>query len=710
MNADKRHMASIVCSTLNAMKPRLALFAVLLTCVPLFAQDWFPKKDMLTIGTYYYPEAWPQNQWARDMANIHKLGMEYVHMGEFAWIFMEPQEGKYDFGWLEKNVALASENGLKVVLCTPSATPPIWLTQKHPEVLMIDANGRAIQHGSREQADWSSDLYREYVGKIDTELAKQFGNDPRVWGWQIDNELSHYGKRYSYGPAARAKFRQWLKEKYGTIDRLNKDWGGAFWSLNYQNFDQIEIPNKETLVADPSPHAVLDFDRWFAHEAADYIAFQARILRLYSKNQWITTNFMTMHEDVDPDLSKGTLDVFSWTHYPVHGNLNEGPLGFRLGSGEVMSFMHDFMRPFTGISGPMELQPGQVNWGEVNPWPLPGAIHMWLLRAFGAGARLVCTYRYRQPLFGSELYHKGLVETDGVTPSPGGREYSQAMSEIVELRKHYDPNAKEPADYAARRTAFLFSYDNEWDIDNHKQTTRWDTQAHWMKYYRALKSAMAPIDVITPDREFQNYPFAVAPAYQLMSEELVKRFTDYAQNGGHLILTCRSGQKNMAGQLREGRWAAAILPLIGARIPIYDVLPAPVEGHVEANGKTFSWGTWADVLEPDAGTDVLATYSDQFYAGKAAAITRKLGKGSVTYIGVDTLDGELERMLVHKIYADAGVKPADLAPNFIVDWRDGFWVATNFASQAEMIPASANAQLYVGTRDVVPGGATVWVQ
>lgn len=672
--------------------------------------DWFPKQDMLTIGVYYYPEAWPQSQWARDMANIKKLGMEYVHMGEFAWYFMEPSEGKFDFAWLEKNVELAHQNGLKVILCTPSATPPIWLEQEHPEILMVDAQGRTMQHGSREQADWSSPLYREYVTKIDTELAKRFGNDPRVWGWQIDNELSHYGRRYSYSKAATQKFRDWLRETYGGIDKLNDAWGGAFWSTHYQNFDQIQIPNPEVLVADPSPHAVLDFDRWFAHEAADYIKMQATVLRQYSKNQWITTNFMSMHEDVNPALSQNTLDVFSWTHYPVHGNLNEGPLGFRLGSADEMSFMHDFMRSFNGLSGPMELQPGEVNWGETNPWPLPGAIHMWLLRAFGAGARLVCTYRYRQPLYGSELYHKGLAETDGVTPSPGGREYSQAMSDVRELRKHYNPNAQEPESYAARHTAFLIAYDNRWDISNHKQTIRWDTVAHWMRYYRALKSVEAPIDVLTPDRDFSKHPFVVAPAFQLVDQELIRRFTDYVQGGGHLVLTCRTGQKDMQGHLWEGPWAMPILRLIGAKIPFYDDLPVGVDGHVSAAGKTYAWGTWADILQPDAGTEVLATYSDQFYAGRPAAVTRKLGKGTVTYIGVDTLDGELEGALIHQVYEAAGASPANLAPNFLVDWRDGFWVATNFSSAPHPIPAGPNAHILVGEREVLPGGATVWTE
>ena len=664
---------------------------------------------MTTIGVYYYPEAWPESQWPRDMANIRKLGMEFIHMGEFAWYFMEPQEGEYKFDWLEKNIDLAAKQGLKVILCTPSATPPIWLTRKHPEILMVDAQGRAMDHGSREQADWSSPVYREYVAKIDTELAKKFGNDPRVWGWQIDNELSHYGRRFSYSTAATIKFRLWLQEKYGTIDRLNQDWGGAFWSTMYQNFDQIDIPNPDTLVADPSPHALLDFKRWFARETAGYIKMQAAILRRYTKNQWITTNFMTMHEDVDPSLSAKTLDVFSWTHYPVHGEINEGELGFRLGNAEEMSFMHDFMRSFNGLSGLMELQPGQVNWGAVNPWPLPGAIHMWLLRAFGAGARFVCTYRYRQPLFGSELYHKGLAETDGVTPSPGGLEYAQAMKEIVELRKYYEPGAVQPPAYAARHTAFLIDYDNRWDISNHPQTTRWNTVGHWMRYYRALKSMMAPVDVLTPDRDFSHYPFVVAPAFQLVDADLMKRFEDYAKNGGHLILTCRTGQKDPRGHLWEGPWAAPILPLIGARIPIYDVLPVGVNGHVVAGANDYAWGSWADILEPDDGTEVLAHYADQFYANKAAAVTRKLGAGTVTYIGVDSLDGELERVLMHRVYEAAGAAPANLEPNFLVDWRDGFWVATNFASKPQPIPAAATARILVGDRQVPPGGAAVWM-
>jgi len=364
------------------------------------------------------------------------------------------------------------------------------------------------------------------------------------------------------------------------------------------------------------------------------------------------------------------------------------------------------MRPINGISGFMELQPGQVNWGAVNSWPLPGAIHMWIMRAFGAGARIVCTYRYRQPIYGSEEYHKGLVETDGVTPSPGGREYAQAMRDVVQLRGKYQPNVQPPADYAARRTAFLISFSNRWDIQNHKQTTRWDTVAHWMKYYRALKSMMAPVDVVGEDRDLAAYPFVVAPAYQLVDQELVKKLTSYAEKGGNLVLSCRTGQKDRRGQLWEALWAEPIYQLIGASIAFYDLLPPPVEGHVTADGKAYAWGSWADVLEPQAGTTVLATYSDQFYSGKPAAVTRKLGKGTVTYIGVDSETGDLEMALLRKVYA--GASPASLHPDFLVDWRDGFWVATNFTSTSQPVPAKAGTPILIGAKDVPPGGVAVW--
>ncbi|HVU32269.1 MAG TPA: beta-galactosidase [Opitutaceae bacterium] len=671
----------------------------------------FPPADLMNLGVYYYPEAWPENEWGRDMANMHKLGMEFVHLGEFAWAFMEPTESHYDFAWLDHAIQLAADNGMKVVLCTPSPAPPVWLTEKHPEVLMIDADGRQMIHGTRQQATWSSDVYRAYVGKIVDQLGRRYGHDPRVWGWQLDNELSHYGKEPDYSEASQHKFQAWLQRKYGTIDALNRAWGDAFWSQMYQRFDQIRLPNPKQYVAQFNPHQMLDSQRWFADEAADYLRFQTNILRKYcGHRQWITTNYMHDFGAVNPTLTAADFDVTSWTHYPVHGNPNRGPLGFRMGDPYVMSFAGDFMRSINGQAGIMELQPGQVNWGDVNPQPYPGAVHLWLMRIFATGSKFACTYRYREPLSGAEMYHYGLAGTDGVTPTTGGLQYAQAEREITALRKIATPGAPMPAAYAARRSAILYNYDNRWDIDNHKQNKDWDTYGHMLKYYAALKRAGAPVDVITEAKDFSPYAFLVAPAYQLVDPQLVARWKAYVENGGHLILSCRTGQKDRNGHLWEGPWAEPILGLIGANIKFYDTLPAPNVAHVTAGTATYAWSTWGDVLVPHegAGVTTLATYADQFYAGGIAAITRKLGKGDVTYIGVDSQNGALEAQLVHDELARAGANPADYADGFLVDWRDGLWIATNFTDKPQPAPVPENASVIFGERDVPIAGVTVW--
>ena len=182
---------------LNTLSAALPLFYFSLLAIPFsFAQkgqEYFNDEKLMLVGTYYYPEQWPETQWERDIEKMAELGFDFTHYGEFAWAVMEPEEGQYNFGWLDKVVALAAENQMKVIMCTPSPTPPAWLTTQHPDVLMVNAEGRAIQHGARQHASWSSGKYREYVKNIVAKLAQRYGDNKAVWGWQIDNEPSHYG-------------------------------------------------------------------------------------------------------------------------------------------------------------------------------------------------------------------------------------------------------------------------------------------------------------------------------------------------------------------------------------------------------------------------------------------------------------------------------------------------------------------------------------
>ncbi len=634
------------------------------------------------------------------------LGFEFTHFAEFAWAFLEPSDGRFDFGWLDRAVDLAAKHGLKVILCTPTPCPPAWLGEKCPEIYLVGADGRRREHGARANGSLADDVFVRYAKRVVAELGRRYGQDPRVWGWQLDNEPSAPS---DYSPAARAKFQAWLKAKYGTVDALNTAWGGSFWSTKYDAFAQVLIPNEELSGGEAlSPHALLDFRRFTADTQAEFLDLQRDILRgLVRPEQWITTNYINVIDSADPRRA-GRLDFASFTMYPVRGEANLGRLGFRLGSPYRLAFATDYYRSFKGVTGVMELQPGQVNWAPVNPQPQPGAVRMWLWHAFGGGCSFACTYRFRQPRFGSELYHAGIVGPDGVTPSRGGLEYAEVAAEVKKLRALYDPKAALPPRLAGRRTAILWSHDVLWDLEIHKQTALWDTWDHRFKMMAAAKALGAPVDYVGEGDDFGRYPFLIAPAYQLVDAALLEKWRRYVEGGGHLILTCRTGEKDKNGQLFEAPWAGAIAPLAGADVELSDCLLADGKGRVKMGRTVYEWNRWADVLKPREGTETLAVYDDQFYAGRAAAVTRRLGRGTVTYIGVDTLDGRLERDVLRTIYARAGAEVEDYPPGVYVEWRDGFLVAVNYSSEAYAVPLRPGATVLIGANPLPPAGVLVW--
>jgi beta-galactosidase len=668
------------------------------------AERFFPAQDFMRVGVYYYPEHWPESEWERDFAKMESMGFEFVHMGEFAWAMMEPEDGQFDFAWLDRAVALAAKHHLRVVLCTPTPCPPAWLAESHPEIFLVGADGRRREHGSRGNAALADPTFLRYSERIVTELARRYGKNPDVWGWQLDNEPI---AQPDYSPSAREAFQKWLEAKYSTAENLNREWGAAFWSLRYNGFDQVRAPNP-TFLYGVSPHAVLDFRRFTADQTARHLDWQAGLLRKHTDpRQWITTNYINNIGASDPRRTTA-LDFVSFTLYPVSGGSNLGEDGFRLGWQDGMAFGTSFYRPIAGATGVMELQPGQVNWANINPQPMPGAVRMWLWHAFAGGASFACTYRYRQPLYGSEQYHYGIVRTDGVTPSPGGLEYSRVANEMRELRAKYEPIPEMPRALAARRTAILWNHENLWNLDQQRQTVLWDTWGHMFRYMETALSFGAPVTFVSEEDDWSSYLVLVAPAYQLLDEALVAKWTRYVEAGGDLVLTCRTGQKKRNGQLWEAKWAAPIAPLVGADVAFFDLLLERGNGEVEAKGKRYAWNAWGDVLEPAAGTETLATYANQFYAGKAAAVSRKLGKGTVTYVGVQTKDGALERDLMRAIYTRAGVSTESYPPGVYVTWRDGFWVGVNYSSEPVELPAPAGTKLIVGQQPLRPADVVVW--
>ena len=670
------------------------------------AEKFFNPADLMLFGAFYYPEQWDTSQWERDLKNMGKLGFDFTHFAEFAWAFLEPEEGKFDFIWLDHAVDLADKAGLKVIMCTPSECPPAWIGEKYPEIYLVGEDGRRKEHGIRAYASITNPVYRKFVRRITEELARHYGGDPRIMGWQLDNEPLAMP---DYSPSARVAFQRWLKEKYSSIDQLNEAWVGSFWSTKYFNFEQILIPNQGLNNEDKlSPHALLDFKRFTADATADFLDEQAAIIRPYKRaDQWITTNYTNATANSDPRRTR-QLDFPCFTMYLVSGHNHLGGLNFRIGNPYKLYEANDYFRPISGVTGVMELQPGQVNWASVSPMIQPGAIHMWILQAFGGGSSFVCTYRYRSPIKHSEMYHDGIVGLDGMTLSPGGEEFVQAIEEIKTLRKVADVGAPMPDELSKRKTGFLWSHDVQWDLDIQPQTDLWDTWDNRNRYSSIVKSTGAPMDFIGEGADFSEYPFLIAPAYQLIDEKLVEKWKDYVENGGHLILTCRTGQKDKDGHFFEAEMAAPISALIGADHEFQDMLLPDLEGLVKTENGAYPWKCWAEILTPYAGTETWATYDDQFYRGKSAVVHRRMGKGSVTFIGVNTMDGQMEREMVRKVYNQAGVSIGDLPAGVFVEWRDGLYVGVNYSGDPVVLPIPEQGKIILGENPLQPAQVMIW--
>lgn len=665
---------------------------------------WFADRDLTVTGAYYYPEHWDESQWERDFRKMREMGFEFTHFAEFAWAQLEPEEGRYDFSWLDRAVELAAKYDLKVIMCTSTATPPVWLSRKYPEILLKNEDGTVLDHGARQHASFSSPLYRKLSYRMIEQLAKHYGNDPRIIGWQLDNEPA---VQFDYNAAAQQGFRDFLRKKYtGNIRLLNEAWGTSFWSEVYASFDEITLPKRAQMFM--NHHQILDYRRFAASQTNEFLDEQCKLIKKYAVNQWVTTNYIPNYEEGHIGGSP-SMDFQSYTRYMVYGdNEGIGRRGYRVGNPLRIAWANDFFRPIQGSYGVMELQPGQVNWGSINPQPLPGAVRLWLWSVFAGGSDFICTYRFRQPLYGTEQYHYGIVGTDGVTVTPGGREFATFMEEIRALRSLSAPREHKPADYKARRTAILFNHENSWSIERQKQNHTWNTLGHIEKYYRALKSFGAPVDFISESKNFSDYPVVIAPAYQMADSALVNRWIAYVKQGGNLVLTCRTAQKDRYGRLPEIPFGAMLAPLTGNALDFYDLLLPENPGKMVMKDKTYTWNTWGEVLKPASDAQVWATYTDEFYEGAPAVTFRRLGQGTITYVGVDSREGDFEKDLLKRLYAEWNIPVMDLPYGVTLEYRNGLGIVLNYGDSPYTFSLPKGAQVLIGTPKIPTAGVLVF--
>ncbi|MDJ0827306.1 MAG: beta-galactosidase [Rhodobacter sp.] len=569
-----------------------------------------------TLGVCYYPEHWPEETWAGDARRMAETGLTWVRIGEFAWSKLEPSPGKLQFDWLDRAIDTLHAHGLKVILGTPTATPPRWMLTRHPDMLAVDAQRHPRKFGSRRHYCFSHPGYLDECKRIVTLLAERYGQS--VQAWQTDNEYGCHDTTLSYSPAAQEEFRNWLAQRYQSPDALNTAWGNTFWSMDYAEFDEIDLPN--LTVTEPNPAHVLAFRRFSSDQVVRFNRTQTEIIRRHSDAP-ILHNYMGRvlefdHFDVGTDL-----DIASWDSYPL------GFLSDRLGAGDAhkqrylrqgdpdnQAFHHDLYRavgaaregaPHDGRWWIMEQQPGPVNWAPWNPAPLPGMARLWAWEAFAHGAETVCYFRWRQAPFAQEQQHAGLLRPDS-QPAPALAEAAQVANELKDM--------PDTATHQAA-VALIFDYPSAWAWDTQPQGADFTYFDLMLDTYRALRKLGLSIDILpSTTTSLKGYKLALAPGLATLPEPLKQALTD-------------PGIVTLCGPRTNAKTAEMAIPVpLPPNLPGLDITVARVESLPPTEAIPIAVGhviRWFEHLEGSAetfaetidGHPVIVRNQNQFYLG-----------------------------------------------------------------------------------------------
>jgi beta-galactosidase len=585
----------------------------------------------LVFGTAWYPEQWDEARWERDLSLMQAAGINMVRVAEFAWSRMEPREGQFDFAWLDRAIELASKHNITIVLGTPSAAPPAWLTYKYPDTLATWDNGRRAEHGNRGHYRFTSTRYLDLARRLASEMAKRYGHNPNVIGWQIDNE---YGP-VSYDDETRAKFQAWLKQRYQRLESLNRAWSTSYWSQTYDDWAEVPIP-----VGYHNPSLMLEWRRFVTETFRAYQHNQVQVIRAKADpRQFITHNFMGFDSNFDHYVLSRELDFSSWDNYVGSGHMD--PLWI----GQVHDLTRGFKRRNFWV---METQPGSVNWAGVNNALDRGEVRRMAWNAIGHGADAIAYWQWRSAPGGQEQYHGSLVGADG-NPRPVYEEVSQIRNEFARVADVIQGTAP------AAQTAILFDYDSRWAVEFQRHHKDFDPVNYLHTFYRPLRTLTQDVDIVHPSAPLSQYKLVVAPALNVLSDDIAKHLSDYVRSGGRLVLGVRTGMKDVNNALLPSRQPGKLLAdLLGGSVVDFYAL----EKNVAVSGDVAKGEAriWAETLQATPGTDVLLRYakSNGWLDDQPAIITRRVGTGRITYVGAQ-FDDSVMRALARWMVEDAGI-------------------------------------------------------
>lgn len=627
----------------------------------LGAEDEGASGRPVLFGVDYYPDQTPERLWEEDAAQMAAAGITNVRMAEFAWALMEPRENTYQFEWLLRSIGILNGHGIAVILGTPTAAPPPWLSQKYPEILMVDEHGMTLSPGTRRFTCPTNATYRELATNIATKMAEAVGHAAGVVGWQIDNELTLGSSARCYCRFCRAGFQEWLRGRYGTLDQLNEKWGTVFWSNTYTDFSQIPVPLPSGAPANPG--FALDYNRYQTAANVGFLEMQLAVLRRICPGQFITTNNVGgLADNIDMRELYRHLDFAAYDNYPGFFALFLGSQGGGAGTGPesiapAIAFGHDFMRsvkdgaPFLV----MEEQSGKAGQPTFSPQPEPGQLRLWTYQAVAHGAMGVNYFRWDTATFGAEEYWHGLLRHDR-SHSPG---FDEIVTTIREL-KAFGPALQAP--YAAG-IALCYDSDADWALGFQPGQPEVKYTNELLAWYGCLGASQAGVDLVNAKGDLGRYGVVCAPTMYIVSAEQAERIRGFVRGGGTFIAGFRLGVKDEFSRIVQVPLPGLLRDVMGCEVSDYEPMYGTKHG-VEFTGllagPKAECSMWADILKPSSA-ETLATYADGRYAGQAAVTVNRFGKGRAAYVGCHLEAGDLGRVLL-ALLGSAGIRAKHEAP------------------------------------------------
>lgn len=602
----------------------------------------------MRIGVDYYPEQWSEALWEEDADRMVQAGVKLVRMAEFAWSRLEPEEGCYDFAWLDRAVEIFTARGMDVFLCTPTCTPPQWMFEKYPEVIQVDKSGHRAITGVRGHRCMNSPVFRRFAGEIIDRMVSRSKGAPGVIGYQIDNELE---ANHCCCPVCRDKFRLWVEKKYKTVQEVNRAYGNVVWSGEYSDFSQVMPPMGErTQWLNPSLN--LDFNRYASDSTVEYVEFQRKRIREHDGRALITTNNWLCENMPDfYDLFR-RLDFVSYDNYPAT-RLPQDPE-------ELYShaFHLDLMR---GIKRQnfwiMEQLSGSVgSWMPISPALHPGMLMGYSLQAIAHGADTVVHFRWRTAAAGAEMYWHGILDHSNIP----GRRYE----EFCKLCRTVNGLQELDGSVVENRVALLYGSDQEYGFKVQYQAEGMYYMEQLKSLHDAFTSIGIGVDIINEKEELSGYDIVLAPTLMVTDGEVTGRLYRFVEEGGTLLLTNRSGVKDCWNKCIMYALPTVFSQLVGAHVTEYDVIGTDrqpldiVDGEwASHSGETVSCTQWCDMLEPDTAKP-LAVYGSRFYRGTPAVTYNEYKKGQVYYVGT-VLERKAYISLAKKMAGRCGLEYVD---------------------------------------------------